>query len=203
MTGAQPGLTLEIRPGPTTALGGEKALSRTDTALKKLEDLFPERAVRYPRNVNDPRLSTGDIELARKVIALDLSDASTARLLDAHEALRARGLADADLTPIPGQKGLFAGPSGEPTRFRAVSSDEVGRGARLDRDQIEKVARETVADLARQVDVPTKGRKGLVVILDLADLDLQTRLWVEHAIDRNLALTGRASELRPRLHYDE
>ncbi len=201
MTGAQPDLTLEVRPGPTTALGGEKATSRADTALRKLEDVFPQRAVRYPQPA-DPRLSAADIDLVRKVAALDLPAATASRLLDVHGSLTARGIVDADLTPVPGQKGLFTGASGDATRFRTVSSDEVGRGARLDRDQIEKVARETALDLVRQVDVPGHGRKNLKVILDLADLDLHTRLWLEHAIDRQLALTGRSSELRPRLHIE-
>jgi hypothetical protein len=203
MTGAKPGLTLEVRPGPTTGLGGEKAVSRGGTALRRLEDIFPERAIRHPKLPTDPRLTAADIDLARKVSALELPDASASRLLDLHESLKAKGLVDPDLRPLPGQKEIFTGASGEVTRFRTVPSEQVGRGARLDPHEIEKVALETVADLARQIDVTGHGRKNLKVILDVADLDLHTRLWLEHAIDRNLALTGRAAELRPRLHIED
>lgn len=196
LTGSSPGITLEVRTGPTTGLGGQIQQGRKGTALRKLEALFPERAVRRTP------LAAAEVDLAREIASLELPDASAARLLDAHKSLVAKGLLDKTLEPVPGQPGIFIGKSGDATTFRAVTAEEVGSGMGLDRQRIEAIAQETVAALQRRVEVPGVGTKDLKVILDVAGLDLHTRLWLEHAIDRTLEAIGRASELKPRLHIE-
>src|SRR5690606_23693754 len=59
---AASGLTLEVRLGPTTGLGGQKQLGRQDAALRRLQRRFRSRTVRQ-----DQRLTAAELDLAARV----------------------------------------------------------------------------------------------------------------------------------------
>jgi hypothetical protein len=196
-TNAGSGLTLEVRLGPTTGLGGQKQQRRQDAALRKLQRRFRSRTVRQ-----DKRLTTAEVDLASRVKELELPEASIARLLDTHATLAARGVVDPLVVPVAGQPGVFTGPSGKVTTFRAVTPDDVG-GKTLDKERLASLAEDTVKQLQRQLS-PAAGSPAvpLQVVLDLTALDAGTRRQVLAAIDAALAHTRQASSLRTGLHVE-
>jgi hypothetical protein len=196
LTGAKPGVTLEVRLGPTTYLGGQKQRGRTDTALRELEKLFAGAPVRQDR------LGQGALAVARRAEDLKLSDVGTGRLLDLHDHLVQKGLITETFTAVEGQPpGVFLTDNGMVGKFRSVSATEVLDGVQMDPVKLDQVAQQVVDDLQRQVQIGT-AKRNLQVILDMSTIGLQPRLWLEQSIARKLQALGRKSELQLRLHIE-
>ena len=196
LTSRKPGVTLEVRLGPTTYLGGQRQRGRTDSALKELQNLFKGSPVRVDR------LGEGALAVARRIDELNLPAGGSNRLLDLHEDLMKRGLMTPTFTAVEGQPpGVFLTETGTVGKFRSLSGTDVLSGARIDPVKLEQVAQQVVDDLQRQVQIGTT-KRNVQVIVDTAAVGLQPRLWLEQAIARKLAALGHSSELRPRLHIE-
>ncbi len=184
-------MTLEVRLGPTTQLGGIKAKTRGGTALEGLKELFD--TVRVADN-----LGAEEIGLARRAFDLDLPDAATARLVDVHEQLVGKGLMTKEFAAIPGEPGAFLADNGVVGKFRAVIASDVTDGMRPDPAKLERMASMVVGDLQQRVSVAGSAREPHVIV-DLSGVDAWSRLWLEQSIAQKLRLLGRSSELAPRL----
>jgi hypothetical protein len=188
------GLTLEVRLGATTGLGGKKQRRRQDAALAKLQKMFSSRDVRH-----EARLSAREVDLAARITEVELPPASAARLLDTHAQLAEAKLVDDVLEPILGQPGLFTGKSGRVSTFRAVTTAEFG-ARNPDRKAIEAAAADVLKELNRRVKVPGKPAKDLEVVLDLSGLEPRVAARLNAAVNRALAATDQANVLNKRLH---
>jgi hypothetical protein len=185
------GVTLELRLGPTTGLGGTKAVTRPGTALRKLKMLF--------ERVLDRKVDAGPLALTRRAEDLHLPEGGTGRLLDAHDQLESKGLITESFEAVAGDPGVFRASNGVVGRYRPLSSSDVMDGMHLDKAKLDRIANDVVADLTRRVSIDGAPHD-LQVILDTSGAGVQARLWLETAIAAKLTALGRASELTPRLH---
>jgi hypothetical protein len=196
LTSAKPGVTLEVRLGPTTYLGGETQARRAGTALDELKKLFKGSPVRVDR------LGEGALAVARRVDELKLPDEGASRLLDLHDGLVKKGLMTETFSAVAGEPpGVFVTDSGMVGKFRSLSGTDVLNGGRIDPVKLEQVAQQVVDDLHRKVQIGTS-KRDVQIIVDMSAIGLQPRLWLEQSIARKLAALGHSSELVPRLHIE-
>ena len=119
-------MTLEVRLGPTTYLGGETQTGRAGTALEELKRLIKGSDVRLDR------LAEGALAVARRVDELKLPDEGASRLLDLHDSLVKKGLMTQTFTAIKDQPpGVFVTADGMVGKFRSIAGDDVAKAGRI------------------------------------------------------------------------
>lgn len=192
-------LTLEIRTAPGTRVGSQQGAAGTTPALTKLKQRGGFPGGRIEVTPINPKLMAH----AEALADIELDSATRSRFGALQDDAAGLGRARPPYRPVAGHKGVirFDDVDGRPgvALLRSVTHEQVGRGVRVNRKQLDAIADETVAALKRKVAESGFPQLDLHVFLDLAALDGPTRKRLEAAIERRLAKERGAAALRKRL----